>query len=169
MIFLIIVSNEIKPLACYAKAIDMNGFFQVLSLRSDLFYRSERAHAAASPLQIRLTSLGSGLMPPCGQLGFVSGRNISFNYPLQKERHDLRSCLSFWVSLPLVAPPFGISMLGRSEFALRQGFRHRRKRLYGASAPPARRPVLTSPGQKDVIRPILFWNNAGQNERHPPF
>ena len=77
-------------------------------------------------------------------------------------------CLSFWVSLPLVAPPFGISMLGRSEFALRQGFRHRRKRLYGASAPPARRPVLTSPGQKDVIRPILFWNNAGQNERHPP-
>ena len=27
-------------------------------------------------------------------------------------------------------------MLGRSEFALRQGFRLRRKRLYGAFAPP---------------------------------
>lgn len=35
MIFLIIVSNEIKPLACYAKTIDMTGFFQVLSLHSD--------------------------------------------------------------------------------------------------------------------------------------
>ena len=49
--------------------------------------------------------------------------------------------LSFWVSLPLVAPPFGISMLGASELPLRQGFRRRRKRLYGASAPPARWPL----------------------------
>ena len=32
-------------------------------------------------------------------------------------------------------------MLGGSEFRLRQGFGLRPKRLYGAKAPPARRPV----------------------------
>ena len=37
-------------------------------------------------------------------------------------------------------PPV-IAMLGRSEFCLRQGFDQRPKRLYGAPAPPARRPV----------------------------
>ena len=37
--------------------------------------------------------------------------------------------------------PFGIKMLSGSKFRLRQGFRLRRKRLYGAKAPPARRPV----------------------------
>ena len=41
-------------------------------------------------------------------------------------------CLSFWVPLPLAAPPFGISMPGANELPLRQGFRRRRKRLYGA-------------------------------------
>lgn len=35
----------------------------------------------------------------------------------KKEDMTGRSCLPFWVSLPLVAPPFGISMLGGGKAA----------------------------------------------------
>ena len=86
--------------------------------------------------------------PLCGV--FVLFReNIGFNCPLQKERHDRRPCLSFWVPLPLVAPPFGISMLGASKLPLRQGFRRKRKHLYVALAPPVRRPV----GRQEIKKP----------------
>ena len=45
---------------------------------------------------------------------------------------------------------------GRSESALRQGFRLRRKRLYGAKAPPARRTVGCF-SRKNCKRPERIW------------
>src|SRR5699024_10284819 len=48
---------------------------------SDLFHKSERAHAAAPPLQTATASLGCGLGPPL-RGGFVCrGKNIDFNRP----------------------------------------------------------------------------------------
>ena len=46
---------------------------------------------------------------------------------------------SFWVPPPeRRLHPSVIKMLGQNEFALRQGFRQRRKRSYGANPPPRR-------------------------------
>ena len=95
-------------------------------------------------------SLGSDLDPPlCG--GFVWSReDIDFNLPFQKERHDQRSCLSFWVSPPEGRRhPSAIQMLGGSEFRLCQGFRLQQKTLCAAKAAPARRPGLGSISSND--------------------
>ena len=75
------------------------------------------------------------------QSGHIAGRALEWHsrgqrfdpaYLHQKERHDRRSCLSFWIPLPLSLHPPVLQMLGASELPLRQGFRRRRKRLYGA-------------------------------------
>ena len=61
--------------------------------------------------------------------------------PSQIKGHLQSRCPFIWGSATRrAAPPFGISMLGAAKPPLRQGFRLRRKRLYGAPAPPARRP-----------------------------
>ena len=56
---------------------------------SDLFYKSERAHAAAPPLQTATVSLGCGLGPPLRGGFACHGKNIDFNRPFQKEGHLL--------------------------------------------------------------------------------
>ena len=43
---------------------------------SDFFQKSERTHSAVSRFQTGLTSLGAGLVPPCGRLFFLYDRNI---------------------------------------------------------------------------------------------
>ena len=58
----------------------------------------------------------SGRAPPC-QGG---GSEFEPRHSLQKGRHDLWSCLPFWVPAALRPAPFGIPMLGRSKFALRR-------------------------------------------------
>lgn len=40
------------------------------------FLKSERTHSAVSRFQTGLTSLGAGLVPPCGRLFFLYDRNI---------------------------------------------------------------------------------------------
>ena len=74
--------------------------------------------------------------------GFFRKPEISILTSRSKKRHAMGACLSFWVPLPLVAPPVLIPMLGRNEFALRQGFGLRPKRLYGANAPRPGRAAL---------------------------
>ena len=50
--------------------------------------------------------------------------------PKRKTRR--KSCLSFWVPLPLVASPFGIKMLGVGKAAPAQFFGPGDLRIYGA-------------------------------------
>ena len=52
--------------------------------------------------------------------------------------HDKKITTPFGVVIFLWIP-WGLHILGRSEFRLRQGFGFRPKHLYGAKAPPARR------------------------------
>ena len=56
-----------------------------------------------------------------------------------KRKTRFSACLSFWVPAAFGRlHPSVIPMLGRSEFALRQGFRLRQNRLYGAETSPHR-------------------------------
>ena len=66
--------------------------------------------------------------------------------------------LFFWI-------PWEFEMLGRSESTLRQGFRRRRKRLYGAKAPRPGRGVGQRPVHDSKAEDIDF-NCPFQKERH---
>ena len=61
--------------------------------------------------------------------------------PARRKRHI--ACDEFFILL------LSISMLGASKLSLRQGFRRRRKHLYSASAPLAKRPV----GWQEIKKP----------------
>ena len=84
------------------------------------FARKVRARSfccSSFPPATRFAGLAGGGRP-CGRLFFVSGRNIGFNRSLQKKmRLVLTSRIFFWVSLPLVAPPFVTSMPGGGKAA----------------------------------------------------
>ena len=80
---------------CAARLWSVHLFYQHMTRRSklciacsDLFYKSERAHAAAPPLQTATASLGCGLGPPLRGGFACHGKNIDFNRPFQNERHD---------------------------------------------------------------------------------
>lgn len=64
--------------------------------------------------------------------------------------------------------PPAITVLGRSEFCLRQGFGQRPKRLYGASAPPARRPGSRRFGGRPPPI-IVFEKKEDAMQSHLPF
>ena len=92
----------------------------------------------AATFQPRPIYTGSAVGVPHYRGFSLKRENIDFNRPFQKIATP-KGVAIFWL-------PGRFYMLGRSESALRQGFRLRRKRLYGAKAPPARRPEL--PGCK---------------------
>ncbi len=60
----------------------------------------------------------------------------------QTKRHAEKRVFLFGFRRPEGGSTRLLQLLGRSKFALCQGFRLQRKRLYGAKAPPARRPDL---------------------------
>ena len=66
---------------------------------SDLFYKSERAHAAAPPPQTATASLGCGLGPPLRGGFACHGKNIDFNRPFQLVASDISLVTSFFISL----------------------------------------------------------------------
>ena len=137
---------------------------------------SSRAHSAAPRFQPRPAALGSRLGAAAVRRFCLTLKNIDFNRPRPKRRTSAESrCPSFWVPPPSGRlHPSVIQMLGGStckgcatsvgqqscrrlcsEFRLRQGFRLRRKRLYGAKAPRPGRAVggisVNRPGLKKSI------------------
>lgn len=77
---------------------------------SNLFYKSERAHVVAPPLQIEPATLGFDL---------VSGTDLKSLHLFYRYRKNFH-------------------MLGGSKFRLRQGFNLRPKYLLSVNAPPVR-------------------------------
>ncbi len=90
----------------------------------------------------------------------------------QKERHAEKRVFLFGFRRQGRLHPPVIEMLGRSEFALRQGFRPRRKRLYGAKAPPRRAgphvlsaSILFRPCERALCTLLGLHSSFCQNKR----
>ena len=85
------------------------------------------------------------------------GGNIDFNRPFQKERHDQRSCLSFWV--PAAKGGFHplVKMLGGNGFRLRRGFACGKTlvRRKSAAGRMAGRAILPQRSRRSKID--IFW------------
>lgn len=107
----------------------------------------------------------SQVFPICCRL-FYFKEKISVLTVLCKERHGRWSCLSFRFRSRWPLHPSVFQMFGASELLLRQGFRRRRKRLYGANAPPARWPVGAFAGRRANLRISILTILAARRKRH---
>ena len=128
-------------------ALPVSGLRTAMSSKQSPLYlgtpwRAFLARSLASPLQTAPAGLGCRLGPPAAAHSSSSLRTAI--------NASVGSCTVpkvriFFLPVQTGQGPFGypgmISMLGRSEFALRQGFCLRQKRLYGAM----RRPTLWGP------------------------
>ena len=81
---------------------------------SDFFQKSERAHAAAPPLQTEPAALGFGLV------FFDESHKFCIATRTKTKLTCLNKSVLFWIPLSLVAPSFGISMLGVGKAATAQ-------------------------------------------------